>query len=434
MKLFGSNRNGRHGAPHGGSDSPYTENPVERDDTIVSSGYDSARGEEIAPGKLPDGGEMPDGKKRRNWRRIAVIALGCVVLLCVTVYAAVQIFVEPPDQGDETGLKIFTSPTPKPSTTPGATPGAAPGAHATPKPTTGRKEDTYTFIALGRDYVGGNTDTIMVGKLDTAEGTLNICSIPRDTLVNVPWGNRKANGIWFESGYYHNNQSFEGDFDRMKEYFAELLGFEPDKYILLNLKAVEEIIDAVDGVDYDVPRDMYWDAPDQNLHIAINKGFQHLTGAQALQVLRFRVSNSGGGYADGDLGRINTQQDLLMTAAKQILTVGNIPNVSKIYQSVRDNVETDLSDNNLAFYVTEFLKLDSENIKFMTVPNDGVYIRNGSYVSVRLEEWLDMVNEYLNPFYDEVTEGNVNILMSKNGASFTSTTGNVPTLESFIPY
>jgi anionic cell wall polymer biosynthesis LytR-Cps2A-Psr (LCP) family protein len=146
------------------------------------------------------------------------------------------------------------------------------------------------------------------------------------------------------------------------------------------------------------------------------------------------VGNHGTGYVDGDLGRIVTQQDFLLSVAKQMLTLGNIPNLPKLIQIMEENVKTDLTSNNLAFYAQEFLKLDAENIHFHTLPADGVSIRGGSYMSIRTDEWLQMVNDYLNPFKQEVTEANVDILTTTNGRTFSSTTGVVPSLESFYQY
>ena len=194
------------------------------------------------------------------------------------------------------------------------------------------------------------------------------------------------------------------------------------------------MVDAVGGIVYDVPRDMFYDAPDQNLHIAIRKGLQRLNGEDALKVVRFRVGNQGTGYPNGDIGRIETQHGFLLAAARQMLSLGNIPNLPALIRIVVENVETDLKENNLVFYAQEFLKLDTENIRFHTLPADLVSIRGGSYMSIRLDEWLEMVNAYLNPFTQEITEKNVDILTTGNGRSFSSTTGSVPSLESFIDY
>jgi LCP family protein required for cell wall assembly len=79
-----------------------------------------------------------------------------------------------------------------------------------------------------------------------------------------------------------------------------------------------ELVDSVDGVDFDVPVRMKYDDPTQNLHIDLQKGPQHLDGPKAVQFMRFRQNNPGipGGYPDGDLGRIKAQQAFIKAFAR----------------------------------------------------------------------------------------------------------------------
>ena len=65
-----------------------------------------------------------------------------------------------------------------------------------------------------------------------------------------------------------------------------LLGFRPDNYAVVDLKAFIQLVDVIGGVDYNVPCDMDYDAPDQDLHIHYSAGMQHLTGQQAMEVFR----------------------------------------------------------------------------------------------------------------------------------------------------
>lgn len=391
-------------------------------------GYDSGRGEKTASARpLPTERELERDVKTsrgRKYRKLAV-ALACIVLFCIGAVIIAKIWIRPPEV-KEGGLTARETPAAEP--TPALTAKPAPNPTPTPEDTL-RKPGTYTFLALGKDDAGLNTDTIMVGKLDTKNGTLDIVSIPRDTLVNVRWANKKINAIYANAG-----DGTQGSIEGMMEGVGAILGFPLDNYVLINIKAFEEMVDTVGGVYYDVPRDMYYDDPTQNLHIAIPKGYQLLDGEHALYVVRFRCGNNNSGYVDGDLGRIATQQDFLLSVARQMLTLGNIPNLPKLIQIMMENVETDLTGNNLAFYAQEFLKLDAENIRFHTLPADGVSIRGGSYMSIRVGEWLQMVNDYLNPFKQEVTEAHVDILTTANGRTFSSTTGVVPSLDSFFQY
>ena len=62
---------------------------------------------------------------------------------------------------------------------------------------TQRKDGVYTILLAGNDDGTGNTDTIMVGKIDTVRHTIDFVSIPRDTIINVEWDNRKLNSVYW---------------------------------------------------------------------------------------------------------------------------------------------------------------------------------------------------------------------------------------------
>ena len=175
---------------------------------------------------------------------------------------------------------------------------------------------------------------------------------------------------------------------------------------------------------------MNYDSKRQDLHIHLNKGLQTLSGDDFVKVMRFRSS-----YAGGDLQRIEMQQKLLSALADQMLTLGNVPNLSKVAQIVSDNMETDMTTENIIYFAKEFLKLSKDDVKFMTLPKYSTGSVFGySYVFTDIDAWLKMVNEYINPWTTEVTTQNVDIVSYKDG-NFYSTTGELNHgIESFLSY
>ena len=138
-------------------------------------------------------------------------------------------------------------------------------------------------------------------------------------------------------------------------------------------------------------------------------------------VFRYRST-----YVDGDIGRLNVQHDLLKAMTKQLLTLGNIPNIKKLVDIYEENVITNLSAGNVMFYVQEFLKLKDENITFETIPANYNGSKNGmSYVFIHLDEWLTYVNTYLNPYKSDITVDNVDIIYEASNGNVTSTTGTI---------
>ena len=274
-----------------------------------------------------------------------------------------------------------------------------------------RTGEVYTFLLVGNDDGRGNTDTILIGRLDTGAHQINVVSIPRDTLVNVPWDVRKINAIYAGTAN-SGGVAIEG----LKKQLRNLTGFTVDCYAIVDLDVFMEVVDLIGGVDFDLPRDMHYDDPNQDLHIHLNAGFQHLDGRQAMGVMRYRS-----GYANGDLGRVEMQQKFLKAIISQFITLGNIPNLPAVVNLVADKTDTDLTAGNIAFFVQEALRCSSEDICFYTMPNDPATVAGLSYTFVDLQPWLEMINDKLNPYAEPITADNLDVVYLSGGIH--STTG-----------
>lgn len=114
-----------------------------------------------------------------------------------------------------------------------------------------REDGIYNVLVVGTDKVGLNTDTILVMSLDSINNRANVMSIPRDTMSNVSRNVKKIN-----AAYSIGAKNGKGNIDNLKKEVSYLMGFEVDNYVVINLNAFEEIIDAIGGVTIDVPRDM----------------------------------------------------------------------------------------------------------------------------------------------------------------------------------
>ncbi|MEG1778278.1 MAG: LCP family protein, partial [Angelakisella sp.] len=157
-----------------------------------------------------------------------------------------------------------------------------------------RKSDYYTFLVCGLDQDKSRTDTIIVAAYDGKNQQINMLNIPRDTISDCERSIKKI------------NSAFGSGIEQTKEEIQNLLGIPIDRYIVVDFKGFAQLVEAIGGVDFDVPVNMNYDDPYQDLHIHLEKGMQHLNGEDALRLVRFRKANrgSGGGYEEGDLGRI----------------------------------------------------------------------------------------------------------------------------------
>lgn len=321
------------------------------------------------------------------------------------------------------GLKMWIR---EPEITPPPTPSQGayePGKE--PVQVSGRKEGVYTFLLLGRDTGGGgNTDTMMVASYDTKNQTVNVLNIYRDTMVNAPWDIKRINSV------YNFNGGGEEGIEALKGYLMDLLGFAPDYYITIEWDAVGELVDAIGGVEFDVPYEMhYWD-PTQNLRIDQAKGYRTLYGDDAMQVIRWRKNNDGSGTSVGDVGRVSIQQDFLKAVVAKCLRTVNLSTVPKYAQIMLDNVTTDIPLGTIVWFGTQALGLDMSNLSFHGLPgklNGSAWSRSynnyQSYVLPDGEAIVELVNASFNPYMEDVELSDLDIMSVNRDGSLSSSRG-----------
>jgi LCP family protein required for cell wall assembly len=197
----------------------------------------------------------------------------------------------------------------------------------------------------------------------------------------------------------------EKGINNLKSHLATLLGFAVDGYALVDLDAFVELVDLVGGVEFDVPMRMEYSDPSQDLYIDLQPGVQRLDGRHAMQLVRFRK-----GYASQDLQRTQVQQEFLRALAKQCLKVVNLSKVGEMAEIFAENVTTDLSLGNIAYFGQELLKCDFDTMYTCTLPGEGIYVDGLSYYALYLEDTLETVNDYFNPYEADITADHVTIL------------------------
>jgi len=340
-------------------------------------------------------------KVKSTWFHMPRWAVVCGAAAFLSVVGAVvvkTIYVQPPPV-IEAPLPVATTPPPvdpSGSPSPDEDENTAPPGHWE---SIGRKESVYTVLIVGRDGTS-NTDTIMVAALDAQNHTLNVMSIPRDTQVNVSRGIKKINAAWAYGGI-----------DQLKEELSTLIGFVPDVYALVELKAFVSLVDAIGGVDFDVPMDMKYRDPDQNLYIDLQKGYQHLDGDKAIQLVRYRNNNrKTQGYKLGDTGRVALHHDFLKAVVKQTLQLGNLFKIGEFISIVDENLESDLDIGQMLWFGQQLMKLSDGNVSFHMLPVDiGAQYRRGDYALVKQDEALELINETINPYLVPRTEDDLDI-------------------------
>ena len=300
-----------------------------------------------------------------------------------------------------------------------------------------KSKDFYTVLVLGRDTGGGgNTDTMLLASYDVTNQKATVMSIPRDTMVNVPWDVKKINSVY---NYYGGGD--KGIKALYKE-ISQLIGFEPDYQVVVEWEAVGKIVEAIGGVYFDVPYTMDYHDPYQDLVIEQEKGYRLLDGDDAMQVIRWRKNDKNSPYGNpeiGDSGRMQIQQDFLKAVLKQLLQLKNVTNIGKIAKVFQENVETDLSFENILWFGKQavFGGLSVDDVTFTTMPWYGVYVYSRSissaygrpmkldYVAPNATKLLDLVNNELSPFVEKFSMSDLDIMSVNEDGSLSSSTGHV---------
>ena len=255
-----------------------------------------------------------------------------------------------------------------------------------------RKGGFYTILVSGLDDDNGGSDTNILVAVDTVNGYVYGVSIPRDSKAIIDGKARKIN-------YAYN----KGGTKLLADTISEQLGIPVDYTVSVDLKGFAALVDAIGGVDFDVPVNMDYEDPYQDLYIHISKGMHHLSGSEALKVVRFRK-----GYATQDIGRMETQQKFLKAVAKKMLTANNILTKIDDYAKIFSQyVDTDLSVGNLAWLGKEAISIGADNIEFSTLP--GVWNDHDNFIHLNKDDVLTLVNEHLNPYVEDRTADDLNI-------------------------
>ena len=228
--------------------------------------------------------------KRRPER--LVVTLLSLLFLSTAVFATVKYVFRAPELDTD-----------KPVVTPDGTASADADRTGTDEPDAPgrtRREYCYNILVSGLDDDNGGSDTNILVRFDVPNKRIDLVSLPRDTLLHNEYRNNKLNFAYAKGGT-----------ELLMEQIENLLGIPVDFYVTVNLKGFIALVDQIDGVDFDIPINMDYDDPYQDLHIHFTKGPRHLNGQEAMEVVRFRHNNDGTGYGTEDIGRIGTQQAFL---------------------------------------------------------------------------------------------------------------------------
>lgn len=238
------------------------------------------------------------------------------------------------------------------------------------------------FLVMGCDRAAKLTDSIFVVTLNETQAKASILQIPRDTYANYTDRDyRKLNGAMQVLGE-----------QGIKETLGKALGVRLDYFVVLDLDCLCRVVDIIGGVDVEIPQDMSYTDPAQDLNIDLDRGMTHLDGNRAEEFVRYRS-----GYANADLGRLDAQKLFLRAFAKkcQSLTAGQF---FQLTCSVLTDLRTDIGLPQAIRVASVLLKCNTDELPMQTLAGEAVQGKSGAwYYSVNRAGGCEMANAYLMP-------------------------------------
>lgn len=264
------------------------------------------------------------------------------------------------------------------------------------------------IMGVSTDQAGVDlTDTIMVASYDPNTQEAVLLSIPRDSYTGS--NPKKATASQKLNAIYNLTKDPE---KTLKE-VNDLTGLNIKYYMVVKTEALIELVDAIGPVKFNVPIDMDYDDPTQDLHIHLEAGMQDIDGEKAEQLLRFRHNNNyttyPSEYGDNDLGRMRTQREFISATISQTITAGNITKIGQILDIASRNLITNVDFNVLKDYLPYAVEFNVDNLKTAVLPGTTPDLKQTNNVSIYVVDEVETEKLIQELFYNnEQTEENSN--------------------------
>ncbi|MFD2870713.1 transcriptional regulator [Kurthia sp. 3B1D] len=243
-------------------------------------------------------------------------------------------------------------------------------------------EDNLSILIVGIDdsterAQGSNharSDALMLATLNNADKTIDLVSIPRDSYTFIPSVNY-ATKI--------NHAHAFGGIDSTIETVQNLLNVPVDYYVEVNFNAFIDVVNALDGIEVDVPYDLHELDENDKRTVNLKKGTQVVDGREALALARTR-------HQDSDIERGKRQQMILEAITDKAMSTSSLTKYSSLITALGDNMTTNMSfDTMKSLFV--YMQSGSPSIKSLSLEGDddmstGVYyykLRQDNVLSVR---------------------------------------------------
>lgn len=237
-------------------------------------------------------------------------------------------------------------------------------------------KNPFTIFVSGNDTYGkidelSRSDVDMIVTVNPTTSTVLMVNIPRDYYVQTSYGYDKLT----HTGMY--------GIEETKQTVENLLGIDINYTFRVNFSSAEDIVDALDGVDIEVPKGMAVERLNADWALeGVHEGWNHLNGARALAYARERHA-----YVDGDIQRAKNQQQVLEAIIKKTASSKILTNYTKLLKSFKNAFDTNMSTNE----ITALLQYELQAMPNWKFQNYVLRGTNSSAVCASMAQELSVV-------------------------------------------
>jgi len=272
------------------------------------------------------------------------------------------------------------------------------------------KNEPMNFLLLVGDKSSGNTDVMLVANYNPATSQISIVTIPRDTKVKIEHSPvPKINSAYAAGGQEHKGATYAS------QVVSDLTGININYYVHLNISCIKGITEMLGGVYFDVPADLRYSDPTQDLNINLKKGYQLLDGDKVEQLLRFRkpsermyskkeLAELAKFYDGSDIKRTEIQDKFIKEFIRQKLTIQYLPKFNSVINYAFQNIITNMTLTDALKLTSGVINISADN--FNSFRLDGIdkiinggwyYVYTGKFISIDTKESLpaeEVVSKY----------------------------------------
>lgn len=257
------------------------------------------------------------------------------------------------------------------------------------------------ILLMGVDEDKTRTDVMVLAHVDPAQGLVNLISLPRDTLVEIP-----CEGLEYcvSPDKLAHAHAYGGP-EVAVQAAEKLLGITVDGYARIDYNGFEKLVDALGGVDIVIDKNMDYEdpyaKPPLNIHFRAGEQPQHLNGPDALRYVRYR--NDG----LGDIGRTERTRQFFLALAETMRSNGTISKLPTLAATLATHVDTNVDAGTMSALARAGTKVDPSAVQMAAVPGEPGVTESGAWVwQADTEKLRAMVDELvLHPHAVTTTAG-----------------------------